>query len=266
MNEKEIGLAEIAKFQHLVDIMARLRSKDGCPWDIEQTHESLSRHALEEVYEVIESIDQGRLDDLPGELGDLLLQVVFHARIAEEDNRFDINDVLDSINEKLVRRHPHVFGDEKIETAEEQTQAWEQSKISQEGKRSAVDGVPKQLPALLRAHRMQGKAAAVGFEWPQVEPVWDKIREELNELQAAYESGDVEHTEEELGDLLFSIVNLSRFIKIEPEQALRKSCEKFERRFKSVENAFSARGQKMNDLPLEELDKVWDAVKVEERG
>lgn len=254
------------KFQQLVDIMARLRGIDGCPWDIEQTHSSLSRHALEEVYEVIESIDEGRFDDLPGELGDLLLQVVFHAQIAAEEKRFTISDVLDEINDKLIRRHPHVFGDDVIETAEEQTQAWEQSKLSREGKRSAIDGVPKQLPALLRAHRLQGKAAAVGFDWDHIEPVWEKVGEEMAELQHAWRAGDVAHTEEELGDLLFAIVNLARFLKLEPEQALRKACVKFERRFKKVEDEFKNRGQRMSQLPLEELDRVWDDVKMRERG
>lgn len=253
------------KFQHLVGIMSRLRGKNGCPWDIEQTHESLSRHALEEVYEVIESIDEGNVHALPGELGDLLLQVVFHAQIGKEENRFDINDVLDSINEKLIRRHPHVFSDAIIETAEEQTQAWEQSKIHKEGKRSALDGVPKQLPALLRAHRLQGKAAAVGFDWQRIDDVWHKVREEMSELEHAWRSGDTAHAEEELGDLLFSLVNLSRFMKAEPEQALRKACEKFSRRFKKVENEFKSRGQAMHELPLAELDKVWDAVKISEK-
>jgi len=252
------------RFQQLVDIMAMLRSENGCPWDREQTHESLSRHALEEVYEVIETIDNGELENLAEELGDLVLQVVFHAQIAREENRFDINDVLDSIINKLVRRHPHVFGDEEIDSVEEQTRAWEKTKLNKEGKKSAVDGVPKQLPALLRAHRMQGKAAAVGFDWQHIEPVWEKIYEELNELQNAREQGEQRAIEEEMGDVLFSLVNVSRFLNVEPEQALRNACEKFERRFRAVETDLHDTGRTMSDTSLKELDEVWEAVKSRE--
>ncbi len=249
------------KFAKLVDIMATLRSENGCPWDREQDHQSLSRHALEEVYEVIESIDENKLDELPGELGDVLLQVVFHAQIGREEGRFDIGDVLDAINDKLIRRHPHVFGDEVIETSAEQTIAWEQSKMTREGKESAIDGVPRHLPALLRAHRMQGKAKAVGFDWPRIEPVWDKVHEEIDELHQAHNSGNAEQVEDECGDLLFSIVNLSRFLDTEPEQALRKACDKFDRRFKAVEADIKRRGKNMSEMTLEELDAVWEVVK-----
>ncbi len=249
------------RFKKLVDIMARLRAKDGCPWDQEQTHASLSRHALEEVYEVIETIDEGNYGELPKELGDLLLQVVFHAQIGKEDGRFDINDVLDHINDKLIRRHPHVFGDAKIDSAEAQTIAWEQTKMKREGKKSAIDGVPRQLPALLRAHRMQGKAAAVGFDWPELEPVWEKVDEEIEELRQAHASMNQDEVLEEFGDLLFSLVNLSRFLKVEPEEALRRACEKFEKRFKAVESVVRERGKNMDELDLKALDAIWDQVK-----
>lgn len=253
------------KFDKLLDIMNTLRGPDGCPWDREQTHSSLTRHALEEVYEVIEVIEHKNEQALPGELGDLLLQVVFHAQIGRETGKFDMGDVLDAINEKLIRRHPHVFGDEKIETSEEQTRAWEQSKMKREGKKSAIDGVPRQLPALLRAHRIQGKAEAVGFDWPTIHPVWDKAHEELEELKEVYEEPDTDKMQEELGDVLFSIVNLSRFIRIEPEEALRRACDKFERRFKAVEQEFAERGRAMSDASLEELDAVWEKIKKEEQ-
>lgn len=253
-----------AKFEKLTAIMAQLRGKGGCPWDIEQTHKSLRQHLLEEAYEVIEAIDHEDYDGLQGELGDLLLQVVFHAQMAAEEGRFTVDDVVDSITEKLIRRHPHVFGDEKIETAAQQTVAWERSKLTKEGKASVIDGVPKQLPALLRAHRMQGKAAAVGFDWPAIEPVWEKFDEELGELKEAVAKNEQKHVEEELGDLLFTIVNISRFLKANPEDALRGTIEKFERRFKQVEAAFSAHGKVMADATLEEMDKEWDAVKARE--
>ena len=250
-----------SKFEKLIAIMARLRAKDGCPWDVEQTHKSLRQHLLEEAYEVIEAIDLDDFEHLKGELGDLLLQVVFHAQMASEEDRFSIDDVVDAINEKLIRRHPHVFGDTKIETSAEQTIAWEKTKLTKEGKKSAIDGVPKQLPALLRAHRMQGKAAAVGFDWQKIEPVWEKFNEEMEELKEAIARKDQSHVEEELGDVLFTIVNISRFLKANPEDALRGTIEKFERRFKQVEKTISAQGRFIGDASLEEMDEIWNAVK-----
>jgi tetrapyrrole methylase family protein / MazG family protein len=248
-------------FSRLLEIMSLLRSENGCPWDREQTHASLRQHLLEEAYEVIETIDEGRLEELPGELGDLLLQVIFHAQIAAEQSLFTMDDVVASITEKLIRRHPHVFGDATVKTADEQIVRWEQTKMKKEGKKSAIDGVPRELPALLRAFRMQNKAAAVGFDWPEITPVWDKIQEEIAELQEAVQSGNSEHVEEELGDLLFSIVNVSRFLKANPEDALRRTIEKFSRRFSSVELEFNRRGQAMEQATLEELDAEWDNVK-----
>ena len=210
---------------------------------------------------MIEAIDLDDFEHLKGELGDLLLQVVFHAQMASEEDRFSIDDVVDAINEKLIRRHPHVFGDTKIETSAEQTIAWEKTKLTKEGKKSAIDGVPKQLPALLRAHRMQGKAAAVGFDWQKIEPVWEKFNEEMEELKEAIARKDQSHVEEELGDVLFTIVNISRFLKANPEDALRGTIEKFERRFKQVEKTISAQGRFIGDASLEEMDEIWNAVK-----
>lgn len=249
------------QFEKLVEIMARLRSDQGCPWDRKQTHKSLRQHLLEEAYEVIETIDLGNYGELKGELGDLLLQVVFHAQMASEENLFDIHDVIQAINEKLIRRHPHVFGDMGEITAEEQIVLWEQSKLTKEGKRSAIDGVPKNLPALLRAYRMQGKAATVGFDWEDIGPVWEKVHEEIDELKEAAEEQSPEKIEEELGDLLFSIVNLSRFLKSNPEDALRSTIEKFEKRFKAVEERLNQNGRSMIDASLEEMDEEWNNVK-----
>lgn len=252
------------KFNRLVEIMATLRGENGCPWDQEQTHKSLRQHLLEEAYEVIEAIDADDYKELAGELGDLLLQVVFHAQMATEAGEFTIDDVVDHINEKLVRRHPHVFGDEVINTSAEQTIAWEKSKLHKEGKQSAIDGVPRQLPALLRAYRMQGKAAAVGFDWPDVEPVWEKLDEEVDELKEAIESGDAHSIEDELGDMLFTVVNMSRFLRVNPEDALRSTIEKFERRFKKVEAEFKKQGRSLADASLQEMDAIWDQIKTEE--
>ena len=253
-------------FSRLLEIMALLRSPAGCPWDREQTHESLRQHLLEEAYEVIEAIDEKRFEDLPGELGDLLLQVVFHAQLAVEAGRFDMGDVIEHINDKLVRRHPHVFGDEKIETADEQIVKWEESKMKKEGKKSAIDGVPRQLPALVRAYRMQNKAAAVGFDWPEIGPVWDKLDEEVAELQEALRGGRQEAVEEELGDLFFAMVNISRFLKINPEDALRRAIDKFSLRFRAIEAVFAQQGRSLSDASLDEMDAVWEEVKRREQN
>jgi MazG family protein len=252
------------QFAELVNIMATLRSEGGCPWDIQQTHESLRQYLLEEAYEVIETIDEKRFDDLKEELGDLLLQVIFHAQIAAEENLFTIEDVLAEINTKLIRRHPHVFGETKIETADQQKVHWEQIKKS-EGKQSAIDGVPKELSALLRAHRIQGKAATVGFDWERVEHVWEKVYEELGELRIAWRSGKKQEIESEFGDLLFSLVNVSRFIGVNPEDSLRSTIEKFIRRFHEVEKEMVKRNKRMEDATLKEMDEVWDTVKVREQ-
>ncbi len=248
------------QFDRLVAIMAALRGEKGCPWDREQTHRSLRQYLLEEAYEVLEAIDQERYDDLKEELGDLLLQVVFHAQIAAEQKRFSIVEVLESINEKLVRRHPHVFGQAKIRTAEEQTVHWENLK-QHEGKASVVDGVPRELSALLRAHRVQSKAATVGFDWQNASQVWPKVEEELAELRRAYLAGDQNKVEEEFGDVLFSLVNLSRFIHVNPEDALRGTVDKFIRRFKQVERELKARGKGLHEATLEEMDEIWERIK-----
>jgi len=247
-------------FKKLVCIMKKLRSNNGCPWDKEQTHQSLKPYLIEETYEVIESIDNNDPESLKEELGDLLLQPIFHAQIAEDNKDFTILDVIKSINEKLVRRHPHVFDDAEINTSEEQKIHWERLKKN-EGKKSVLEGVPKTMPALIRAHRFQQKAATVGFDWNTHKQVWEKIQEELDELKIAIDSDNKNNIFEEYGDLLFALVNLSRFLKVEPEDALRQATNKFSQRFKQVEKAFSASGKDINKASLEDMDKIWNKIK-----
>lgn len=256
-------ISEIAAgFERLIQIMDTLRGENGCPWDREQTFESLRQYLLEETYEVLELIDEGRYPELQFELGDLLLQIVFQSQIAKEMELFDLWDVLENINKKLIHRHPNVFGDVEIHNAEEQKINWEKMKRF-EGKKSIIDGVPKELSALLRAHRLQGKAATVGFDWNRVDDVWDKIDEELSELREAISQKNQHSIEDELGDVLFSIVNLSRFIKVNPEDALRGAIEKFTRRFKKLEHQFTERNIHLSEITLEEMDAAWNEIKRE---
>ncbi|MCF7805696.1 MAG: nucleoside triphosphate pyrophosphohydrolase [Candidatus Marinimicrobia bacterium] len=251
------------KFRALVEILKILRSPDGCPWDRKQTHKSLVPHLLEEAHEVVEMIDHQDSKGLKGELGDLIMHVVFQSQIAEEDDEFSIDDVIESINQKLIRRHPHVFSDSDVEDEDEVIKNWEQIKM-EEGRESVIDGVPKSLSALIRANRLQQKASQVGFDWDSAEPVWDKVDEEIAELREVVESGATEEIEEEFGDLLFSLVNLSRFLKVNPEDALRHTINKFIRRFQAIEKRVNDENLDMDGMTLEELDAHWDAVKSEE--
>ena len=253
------------KIEKLIEIMALLRGPDGCPWDKEQTHQSLRQYLLEETHEVLEALDTGNKLHLKEELGDLLLQIVFHAQIAGESSIFDLSDVIEAISEKLVRRHPNVFGETKIDSAEEQSVNWEKIKRT-EGKTSTIDGVPKSLSALLRAWRIQQKASTVGFDWPSKAPVWDKVREELAEFESACENQDSDEMEDEFGDLLFSLVNLSRFIKVNPEDALRRTTEKFIRRFRLVEDHFERERGGLEGVSLAEMDTVWRVIKENEKA
>jgi tetrapyrrole methylase family protein / MazG family protein len=252
-------------FAKLVEIMAELRSERGCPWDKEQTYESLRQYLLEETFEVLELIDEACYDELKNELGDLLLQVIFQSQIAKEEGRFDIQDVVDNINKKLIYRHPNVFGDTIINTAEEQTVNWEKMKKKENSDRSVIAGVPKQLPALLRAHRIQQKAATVGFDWKNTLPVFEKVEEELNELKQAIKNKNTKEIEEEIGDLLFTIVNLSRFIHVNPEDSLRLSINKFVDRFKKMEKKIKETNQTFEGMSLKEMDKIWDEIKDESK-
>ncbi len=251
-------------FVRLVEIMRRLRSENGCPWDRKQTHRSLRQYLLEETYEALDCLDRDDLACLKEELGDLLLQIVFHAQIAEEEGVFTIDDVIQTITDKLIRRHPNVFGDAVIETAEEQSRNWERLK-QEEGRRSVLSGVPKHLPALLRAYQVQAKAARVGFDWEDSRDVWNKVEEELDELKQAVKEGATREVEQEFGDLLFSLVNLARFLHVNPEDALRGTIAKFEERFLRIEEELRRRGKRPEDSSLEEMDEIWNEAKKKER-
>ena len=253
-------------FQKLVDIMTLLRSKDGCPWDKVQTSESIKPYLIEETYEVIEAIDEKDPVKMKEELGDLLLQVVFHAQIAKDRGEFDINDVINKISDKMVSRHPHVFGDAKFETPEEVTKQWQDRK-REEGKLkdSALEGVPKELPSLLRAHRLQSRAAKVGFDWAKVEDVFGKLDEELEEFKEALEKKDKKEIEDELGDIFFVLVNISRFVGVNAEEALRKTISKFISRFRYIEMTAADEGRQLSDMTLEDMDALWNEAKKGEK-
>lgn len=251
------------RFDDLLAIMRRLRGPGGCPWDAEQTHESLTRYLLEETYEVIEAIDMKSPEMLKEELGDLLLQPVFHAAIAEETGTFTMGDIIQTLCDKLIRRHPHVFGDMEIRDSSAQIENWEQIKKEEKGeeRRSALSGVPPHLPALLKAQKITEKASRVGFDWEHVDQVVAKVMEELHEFEEAMAEGDNSRMEAELGDLLFAIVNLGRFLSINPEEALRKTINRFQQRFSHVEDTLHGQGRRMNDASLEEMDALWEEAK-----
>ena len=248
--------------RRLVDVMRRLREPGGCPWDREQTLQTLKPCLLEETYELLDAMDK---DDLPlhmEELGDVLLQVVFQCAIREEEGRFSFDEVAAMLADKLVRRHPHVFGDVTAESSGEVLRNWEVIKQSEKGKsRSALDGVPAALPALLKAQRVQAKASRVGFDWKEASGAIDKIHEELNELSEAVAGGEAAHITDEMGDLLFSVVNYCRFIHVDAEDALSGATQKFALRFREVERRMRELGKDMKDCSLAELDAVWDEVK-----
>lgn len=247
-------------YARLVRIIARLRAPDGCPWDQKQTLETMKRYLLEETYETLEAIDSGDVDAHREELGDLLMQIVFQAQIRQEAEEFDAADVAQSISDKMVRRHPHVFGDAKFETEAELKRAWAESK-KKEGRESALDGVPTALPALLRAFRIGNKAASVGFDWPDTEGVVDKIGEEAGELREAMAAEDQGQIHHELGDLLFSVVNLCRHLKVDPESALQGTTRRFEARFRHLERSLKAEGLEIGDQPIDALEARWQAAK-----
>ncbi|MDI6874296.1 bifunctional methyltransferase/pyrophosphohydrolase YabN [Candidatus Solincola sp.] len=252
--------AEIFDFRRLVDIVARLRGPGGCPWDRRQTHESLARHMVEEAHEAVDAIGHRDWDHLCEELGDLLLQVVLHARLGEEEGTFDIGDVLRLIIEKLVRRHPHVFGEAEARTPEEVISRWERIKAEERGEPSLLEGISEGLPALIHAYKLQSRAARVGFDWGAGEEVLPKLREELREVEEALREGEGD-LEEELGDLLFTVVNMCRHFRVDPEIALRRSARKFAARFRAMEEECRRRGRPLEDMSLEELDSLWEESK-----
>jgi len=254
----------VDRFDELVSVVARLRGEGGCPWDRAQTLASFRLYVIEEAYEVVEAIDRGDLPDLRKELGDVLFQVVMLARMAEEQGAFALDDVLAGIVRKMIERHPHVFDPNHVAVRNEgSVEAWEMRKTRERRKGSALDGVPDALPALLRAHRVSEKAGAVGFDWPDVPAVRAKVGEELAELDQAIASGDAERIGDELGDLLFAIVNLGRHLPVSAEDALRRATRKFETRFRRVEQRLAAAGRTVHDADLDELEAHWQATKQE---
>jgi len=252
----------MSSFQELVEMMSRLRGKGGCPWDKKQTHETIKPYLIEEAYEVVETIDRKDDERLQEELGDLLLQVLFHAQIAREEGRFDIEGVIEKNIAKLRRRHPHVFGDVKVKGAEEVLTNWEKIKRSEGGK-SLLDGVPPNLPALLRAQRIQEKAARAGFDWERPDEVMRKIEEEFAEFKKAYSQKNPEQVEEELGDIIFSFVNLGRFLGICLEDALRKTVNRFDTRFRFIESKLEKLGKDPKEVSLDEMNTLWEKAKEE---
>jgi nucleoside triphosphate diphosphatase len=246
----------------LINIMSALRGESGCPWDKEQTRESLKPFLVEEAYEVIEAIDEENPEAIKEELGDLLFQIVFHCQIAKERGEFDMAEVIEKIGMKMIARHPHVFGDADYKTPEEVLVHWEAQK-KREGKQreSILEGIPKTLPSLLRAHRIQDRASRVGFDWEKVEDVLAKLDEELKEFMEALKGKKEEEIEDELGDIFFVLVNISRFVGVNPEDALRKTISKFISRFRHIEMYAAEHGRKLSDMSLTEMDELWDEAK-----
>lgn len=251
---------QMKAFGQLLDILDELRVK--CPWDRKQTNESLRSNTIEETYELCDAIIRNDNNDIKKELGDLLLHIIFYAKIGEEKDVFDIKDVCDTLCEKLIFRHPHVFGDASADTSKQVEQSWEQIKLKEKGgNKTVLEGVPAGLPSVVKAHRIQDKARNVGFDWEQREQVWDKVQEEFNELKAEINQLDAGQMEAEFGDLFFSLINAARLYKINPDNALERTNQKFIRRFNYLEQHTIKEGQSLKDMSLEEMDKIWDEAK-----
>ena len=242
----------------LVTIMDELREK--CPWDKKQTIHTLRQQTIEETFELVDAITEKNWEDIKEELGDLLLHILFYSKIASEQDKFNLQNVIDSIAEKLIKRHPHIYGDVQADNEEEVKKNWEQIKLA-EGKKSVLGGVPKSLPAMVKAMRIQDKAKQVGFEWATKEEVWEKVEEEKQELAEAVESGDATHIEEEAGDLFFSVINYVRFLKVDAENALELTNKKFIKRFMLMEETVQKQGRNLSEMTLQEMDSVWNEIK-----
>lgn len=264
-----------ADIEKLVQLVERLRGENGCPWDREQTRETLKPMLIEEAYEVLDALDSEDPAELKDELGDLLFQVIFHSQIAYEKNEFDLADVIDRSHSKMVRRHPHIFGNADLKTADDVLKNWEDIKAAEKGiesaskphsERSLLDGIPSKLPALHRAHQMTAKAARVGFDWPHLREIMSKMQEEASELLQAQSANDPEKVADEVGDLLFVAANVARFLGVDPETALARSNSKFENRFRYLESEIKKQGRELRDASLEEMDALWEEAKRKERA
>ncbi|MBN2279371.1 MAG: nucleoside triphosphate pyrophosphohydrolase [Candidatus Marinimicrobia bacterium] len=250
--------------ERLIKIVQTLRGPDGCEWDRAQTSKSLRPYLLEEAYEVIESINEEDPQKIKEELGDLLLHIVFQAELGNDNQEFHLAESINYISDKLVRRHPHVFSNTQVRDLKDIKRNWEEIKKA-EGRKSLMEGLPKSLPALLQARRIQERAAEVNFEWDDIKFVWEKLSEEIDELKEAVAEKDLDKIEDEMGDVLFSIVNLSRFLKTNPEEALKRTNKKFINRFKQIENHLEARGLAFSDMSLDDLDAIWEQIKKDEK-
>tara|TARA_B100001741_G_C16554333_1_gene601543 strand:- start:3085 stop:3849 length:765 start_codon:yes stop_codon:yes gene_type:complete len=250
--------ARLAAFKRLLDIMDDLRSK--CPWDMKQTIDSLRYLTLEEVYELSDAIVEGNMQEIKKELGDIMLHLVFYSKIASEANSFDITDVLNGVCDKLIHRHPHIYGDIEVADEIEVKANWEKLKLK-EGKTSVLEGVPKSLPAMVKSMRIQEKARGVGFDWDDKHQVWDKVKEELMELKTEIDKGDEKKTNDEFGDFIFSLINYARFVNVNPENSLEKTNQKFIKRFQYMEKQIKSKGQNLSDLTLKEMDVYWNEAK-----
>jgi MazG family protein len=264
-----------ADIEKLIDLVERLRGENGCPWDREQTRETLKPMLIEEAYEVLDALDADDSDELKEELGDLLFQVVFHAHIARENGEFDLADVIERCHAKMIGRHPHVFGNADLKTSGEVLKSWEDIKASEKGVESAsvpdsvrslLDGIPSKLPALHRAHQMTAKAARVGFDWSRLKDILEKLQEEAAEILQARDEENPDRITDEVGDLLFVAVNVARFLGVDPETALKRSNEKFDRRFRFIETAIKDQGRRLKDATLEEMDALWEEAKAVQEG